>query len=84
MSLSQRPIHSKCFGDEAGEPAWKHKPTWYQVSDNDLMIPPETQKEMANRMNAKKIVHLEASHASLASHPQGVLELILEAAKSFE
>jgi pimeloyl-ACP methyl ester carboxylesterase len=84
MSLSQRPIHSKCFGDEAGEPAWKNKPTWYQVSDNDHMIPPETQKEMVNRMNAKKIVHLEASHASLASHPQGVLELILEAAKSFE
>lgn len=84
MSLAQRPIHSKCFGDEAGEPAWKNKPTWYQVSDHDNMIPPETQKEMADRMNPKKVIHLEASHASLASHPKGVLEIILEAAKSLE
>jgi hypothetical protein len=48
------------------------------------MIPPATQIEMANRMNPKKTIHLDASHASLASHPKGVLELILEAAKSFE
>jgi pimeloyl-ACP methyl ester carboxylesterase len=80
MSLAQRPIHSKCFGDEAGEPAWKIKPSWYQISNNDNMIPPETQKEMAVRMNPKKTIHLEASHASLASHPKEVTALILEAA----
>lgn len=84
MSLAQRPIHGKCFGAEANEPAWKNKPSWYQISNNDRMIPPETQKEMAERMNPKKIIHLEASHASLASHPKKVLELILEAAKSVE
>jgi hypothetical protein len=31
-------------------------------------------------MNPKKTIHLEASHASLASHPKGVTALILEAA----
>jgi hypothetical protein len=44
------------------------------------MIPPETQKEMAERMNPKKTIRLEASHASLASHPKEVTALILEAA----
>ncbi|MGH2666531.1 alpha/beta hydrolase [Flavobacterium sp.] len=83
MSLAQKPIHGKCFGDEAGEPAWKNKPTWYQISNHDNMIPPATQQEMAERMNAKKIIHLESGHASLASRPQEVLRLIIEAAKTF-
>lgn len=84
MSLAQKPIHGSCFGAESGEPAWKTKPSWYQVSNHDHMIPPETQIEMANRMNPKKIIHLDASHASLASHPKGVLDLILEAANSVQ
>ncbi|MDN3673060.1 alpha/beta hydrolase [Flavobacterium branchiarum] len=84
MALAQKPIHGSCFGAESGEPAWKTKPSWYQVSNNDHMIPPATQVEMANRMNPKKIIHLDASHASLASHPKEVLKLILEAAKFVE
>lgn len=83
-SLTQKPIHSKCFGGVMGDPAWRNKPTWYQVSSNDQMILPETQKEMAERMKPEKIIYLEASHFSLASKPQEVAQLILEAAKSYE
>lgn len=82
MALAQKPIHGTCFGEESGEPAWKNKPSWYQISAQDHMIPPATQKEMAERMNPKKIIELQASHASLASRPKEVLELILEAAQS--
>lgn len=82
MALSQKPIHSQCFGDTAGEPAWKTKPSWYQISQQDHMIPAETEKEMAERMNPKKIISLDAGHASLASHPNEVTQLILEAAAS--
>jgi len=82
MSLSQRPIHGQCFGDVADNPAWATKPSWYQISDQDHMIPPETQQEMADRMSPKKTIHLNAGHASLASHPQEVAALILEAAES--
>lgn len=80
MSLSQRPIHGQCFGDQAGEPAWKTKPSWYQVSNSDHMIPPETQQEMAERMHPKKIIHLDSGHLSLATHSKEVTQLILEAA----
>ena len=83
-SLAQKPIHSKCFAGIMGDPAWRNKPTWYQVSSNDQMILPETQREMAERMKPKKIIYLEASHFSLASKPQEVAQLILEAAKSSE
>jgi pimeloyl-ACP methyl ester carboxylesterase len=84
MSLAQKPIHSSIFGTEAGEPAWKTKPTWYQVSDSDNMIPPATEKEMGERMNPKKLIHLNSSHASLASHPKEILDFILDAANSME
>lgn len=82
MSLSQKPIHSQCFGDTAGEPAWKTKPSWYQISLKDHMIPAETEREMAERMQPKKIISLDAGHASLASHPYDVVKLILEAAEA--
>ncbi|OCA77383.1 hydrolase [Chryseobacterium artocarpi] len=82
MALSQKPIHGQCFGDVAGEPAWKIRPSWYQISSNDRMIPAETEKEMAERLEPKKIITLDAGHASLASHPEEVTQLILEAASS--
>lgn len=82
MSLSQKPIHGSIFAAEAEEPAWKTKPSWYQVSDNDRMIPPATEKEMAERMNPRKIIHLDASHASLATHPKEITALIKEAAEA--
>jgi pimeloyl-ACP methyl ester carboxylesterase len=84
MALSQKPIAGRCFADPSGEPAWKTKPSWYQISKHDRMIPPETEEWFAKRMNPKKTITLDSGHASLASHPAEVTELILEAAKSLE
>lgn len=44
------------------------------------MIPTQTQEEMAERIQPKKIIRLDAGHASLASRPKEVTALILEAA----
>jgi pimeloyl-ACP methyl ester carboxylesterase len=81
MSLSQKPISAKAFGDQSGEPAWKHKPSWYQVSKNDKMIQPETETWFAERMNAQKVLTLDAGHASLASNGKQVADFIIEAAE---
>lgn len=83
MAIAQKPIAGRCFEDKSGPPAWKAKPSWYQVSSGDHMIPPETEQWMAERMNARKTITLDASHASLASHPGEIVALIDEAAKSF-
>lgn len=80
MSLSQKAISGQCFGDEMGEPAWKKIPVWYQVSKQDNMIHPDTQREMSTRMNPRKTIELDASHASLASHSEEITSLIIEAA----
>lgn len=82
MALTQKPIAGRCFEDKSGAPAWKSKPSWYQVSADDRMIPPETESWMAERMSPRKTITLQASHASLASHADEIVTLIEEAAGS--
>lgn len=54
------------------------------VSTRDRMIPPETETWTAERIGPKKTITLEATHASLASHPDDVVALIDEAGRTFE
>lgn len=81
MAAVQKPIAGRCFEDKVTKPAWKSKPTWYQVSEDDRMIPPEAERWMAERMGATTI-SLPASHASLVSHPAEIAKLIMDAAQT--
>lgn len=80
MAVAQKAPLASTFGDPVTAPAWRKKPSWYQISSEDRMIAPENQQRMAARLNARKIVTLSASHASLASKPVEVTALIVEAA----
>ncbi|WP_333591858.1 alpha/beta hydrolase [Brevundimonas sp.] len=82
MAVTQKAPIGGTFGDNVTAPAWKAKPSWYQISSNDRMINPENQRMMSGRMNAKKVITLDASHASLASRPVEVTDLIVEAAEA--
>ncbi|MFV8053686.1 alpha/beta hydrolase [Mycobacterium sp. 48b] len=79
MAVTQKAPLGSTFGDTVTVPAWKTKPTWYQVSTEDRMIHPDNERRMAQRMNPRKIVELDASHASLASQPTAIADLIDEA-----
>ena len=80
MAVTQKAPIGSTFGDNVTAPAWRKKPSYYQVSLNDRMINPENEQMMADRMKPVKKIKLEASHASLASRPVEVTALILEAA----
>ncbi|MEV6058677.1 alpha/beta hydrolase [Nocardia asteroides] len=80
MAVTQKAPLGSTFGDTVTAPAWKVKPTWYQVSTEDRMIHPDNERRMAARMNPRKIVELDASHASLASQPGAIADLIDTAA----
>ncbi len=82
MAVTQKAPLASTFGENVTAPAWKKKPTYYQISNNDRMINPENQHMMSKRMNPVKTIQLDASHASLASHPAEVTALILEAVKA--
>ena len=80
MATTQRPLARRCVDDHTGEPAWRTKQSWYQVSARDRMIRPETQRWMASRIHARETIELDTSHASFATRPTEVLELITTAA----
>jgi pimeloyl-ACP methyl ester carboxylesterase len=80
MATVQKPFNQSNFVEKSGPPAWKQLPTWYQISEADHMIPPDVQRAFAQQMNATTL-SLNASHASLVSHPNEIAELILNATK---
>lgn len=80
MGITQKAPVASTFGNTISNPAWKNKPSWYQISTEDRMIHPENQAIMSSRLNAQKVISLDASHASLASQPKAVADLIDEAA----
>jgi pimeloyl-ACP methyl ester carboxylesterase len=80
MAVVQKPFNQSIFTEKSGPPAWKQLPTWYQVSESDHMIPPDTERMFAKQMNATT-VSINASHASLVSQPDQIAQLILNATK---
>lgn len=80
MAVTQKAPLASTFGDTVTAPAWKKKPSWYQISSEDRMIAPANEERMSSRLGARKVITLAASHASLASKPLEVSALIDEAA----
>ncbi|GMG94035.1 alpha/beta hydrolase [Cupriavidus metallidurans] len=80
MAVTQKAPVASTFGDTIAVPAWKTKPSWYQISSEDRMIAPANQTMMSSRLNARKVITLDASHASLASRPAEIAAFIDEAA----
>jgi pimeloyl-ACP methyl ester carboxylesterase len=81
MAAVQRPLSFKSFTAKSGPPAWKHIPSWYLVSSNDQMIPPQAEEFMAKRMGAT-VRAVPASHASMISHPKEVADMIVAAVEA--
>jgi pimeloyl-ACP methyl ester carboxylesterase len=80
MAVTQKAPVGSTFGEPISDPAWKKKPTWYQVSTSDQMIHPDSERKMAERMKPRATIELDASHASLASQPAAIVDLIVQAA----
>ena len=81
MAANQKPIAVRCLGEPMTKPAWKEKPSWFLIAENDRMVSPETQRFTAERINAK-VVSLPVDHAPLASRASAVADLIDRAARS--
>jgi pimeloyl-ACP methyl ester carboxylesterase len=63
--------------------AWKHKPTFYIVADQDRMIAPELEKKFAAQMHATTI-HILSSHVPMLSHSVEVADFIMTAAAEIQ
>jgi len=80
MAAVQRPIALQCIEEPAPAPAWKSKPSWYLLAEEDRVISPATQQFMARRMNAS-VRSCRVDHSPMYTAPDLVTAVILEAAR---
>jgi pimeloyl-ACP methyl ester carboxylesterase len=77
LAAVQRPLAIPCIQKPVPRPVWKDTPTWYLIAEEDRMINPDTQKFMAERMNANIRTH-KVDHAPLITRPHVVTEILSE------
>jgi pimeloyl-ACP methyl ester carboxylesterase len=80
MADSQVPWGLGAISGTISEPAWRTKPSWYLVTTEDKMIPPDAQRGMSKRAGTT-VVEVKGSHAIYVSQPQAVAHIIEAAAK---
>ena len=67
------------FSRNAPGVAWKSKPSWWVVANNDRTVNPDLQRFAAKRMGASTHA-IDSSHVPMLSHPQFVIDVIRSAA----
>ena len=80
MADSQVPWGVDALGGQIANPAWRTKPSWYLITTEDKMIPPDAQRGMSKRAGTT-VVEVKGSHAIYVSQPQAVANIIEAAAK---
>jgi pimeloyl-ACP methyl ester carboxylesterase len=81
MYAVQQPLSMSTFEDVMGTPAWKSLPSWYLVAQNDEAVPPDAERQFAERMGAET-TEVASGHCAMVSHPAETHELIVTAAKA--
>src|SRR6202790_5536308 len=81
MADSQVPWGVEALNGKISEPAWKTKPSWYLLTTEDKMIPPDAQRTMSKRAGST-VIEVKGSHAVYVSQPKAVAALIEQAAKN--
>lgn len=81
LAAGQGRFHVSTISAKVSNPAWKNKPSYFIVADNDHMISPQLEGEMAKTIHATTY-NIPASHAVMLSKPAKVAEVILKAAQT--
>ncbi len=80
LAATQRPIAGAALEDEATKAGWKTIPSWTLVTLDDLAVPAESQRFMAERASST-VVEIKASHAVTVSEPGATADIILDAVR---
>jgi pimeloyl-ACP methyl ester carboxylesterase len=75
------PRDANLFNEKVDGTAWRTKPSWYIVANNDRTVQPDLERAAATRMGAVTF-DIDSSHVAMLSQPDSVLDVIRTAAKS--
>ena len=81
IHATQGAVRGANFEQPVTVAAWTTKPSWYIVAANDRMIDPGAQRALAKKIGATT-VELPTSHVPMASSPDEVAKVIIEAART--
>lgn len=70
------------FTTPQGSPAWRDKPSWYVVCEQDQAIPVFKEHDMSTRCS--ETIGLQSSHSPFLSMPDRVTELLAGVARTVE
>jgi pimeloyl-ACP methyl ester carboxylesterase len=80
LANMQLPINHTAFDEPATVAAWHTKPSWFVVSNKDLILDPSAQKFFANRIKATTTI-VEGGHDTLIAFPKQVAAAIEAASR---
>lgn len=83
IAVTQGPVRGANFDEKVTTAAWKSKPVWAIVTENDQMIDPQLLADGAKAMNAH-VTALASSHVPMLSHPKEVAAVIVKAAQTIK
>ena len=69
------------FNQKLAGTAWRTKPSWYVVANNDRTVQPDLERFVAKRMGAHTY-DADSSHVAMLAQPDFVLDVIRTAANS--
>jgi pimeloyl-ACP methyl ester carboxylesterase len=81
LANTQLPINHAAFDVPATTAAWHYKPSWFVISNKDLIIDPSAQRFFANRIKATTTV-VEGGHDTLIAFPKQVAAVIEAASRA--
>jgi len=79
LTATQGSTAGAVFGATITTAAWRTKPSWFVIANNDRAVPPELEKAEAAAMKATSIT-IPSSHVPMLSHPKEIADLIEQAA----
>jgi len=80
VTATQGPTNFAALNGFATSPAWKTKPSWFIVANNDRTIPPDLEETMAAAIGART-TRLNTCHLAMLDMPFRVAQVIADAAR---
>lgn len=80
QAATQQPLAVRAMADKLSQAAWRSKPSWYLLTENDQALPPSVQHNIAKAIGATT-QSVGSSHMSMLSHPDAVVSIIEKAAR---
>lgn len=81
LTATQQPIAVNAFSEKIEHAAWREKPSWYLITEDDRALSPSVQQQLVGAMNAT-VLRIKSNHMSMISHPDAVSQFIEQATQT--